>query len=223
MLVVEKGVFDKVRKWINNNDQIFIAFSGAAYAGKTTLVNELKKILSKQGFKIATITNCAREVLKKYGKCIDDVRTPNKFMDFQLDLLEYRYNKEMEAKESDADIIFTDRTIFDQYAYVLQYSHLYNDSQFSEYVDLFNKYLKNTYYSILIFTHSLPLDERYNDGIRSSRASSRQCYEEILKGLYARYTYLCDIYSELEVMPVSDRIARVLDTLEYYAGGWWRF
>ncbi len=223
MLVVEKNVFDKVRKWINNNDQIFVAFSGAAYAGKTTLVNELEKILSKQGFKVATVTNCAREVLKKYGKCIDDVRTPEKFMDFQLDLLEYRYNKEMEAKESDADIVLSDRTIFDQYAYVLQYSHLYDEDQFSEYVCQFDKFLTDTDYSILIFTYSLPIDEKYNDGIRSNKASPRQCYEEILRGLYARYCYKCDIYSELEVMPVDDRIWRVLQTLEYYVSGWWRF
>lgn len=91
-----------------------IALTGGPCSGKTTLLNELKKIYSTKGFFIITVSESARELLSQ-GISRDDM------LEFETLVAERQIENEEKAEKhvSDSDtIIFYDRGLNDAFSYL---------------------------------------------------------------------------------------------------------
>lgn len=134
-----------------------IAFSGTHSSGKTTMLNEVKRILDGAGHFVFTCHNVARYCPFKLNKDAS-YATQEWILDNQI-----RVDKD--GRESDYDVILSERTVLDNIAYA--YWLLMNGKiTVDEYHGLRGKakaYLQNNRYDMVFLLSPLPL---VLDGVR---------------------------------------------------------
>lgn len=150
------------------------AFAGACGTGKTTLMNEVEKMLSGLGFTVYPITEVARRVFQKYQNdmgviSLSEIRSyPNLYFEFQIDVLNAQMQIEDEALASEVDIVLSDRSVLDNLIYFLIWCTRETDPA------LFDWYIQTAYQRVFenqayqnIFVVP-PFGQKIDDGFRTS-------------------------------------------------------
>ncbi|RLI77023.1 hypothetical protein DRP04_11985 [Archaeoglobales archaeon] len=189
---------------------MIIGFSGAAGSGKTTLVNEVAKVLRSKGYNVSTVINTAREVLETYRKHlgIKDLKEirEKKLLDFQLSCLIHQTWKEYCAKNQ-SEIVLADRTIYDHLFYLLFYYRPNNNTvPLIEYFSTFNHFEKRGERYRLIFFCKAPESIKL-DGVRDPDVLYTPVQESVIRML------LPDYYT-VDWCPLEDRVKIVLSVLK---------
>jgi len=128
-----------------NNQTISIGFSGAAGIGKTTLVKELFNYYKKQGLIVDVINEVERDIFSIYHqthgvRTLEEMRLiPELYLMFQNDVLEIQITREMRIQEKSPELLLLDRTVYDNYLYILLYSRR------SDQPELFDRITKRVY------------------------------------------------------------------------------
>ena len=179
---------------------IFIAFTGPASAGKTTLVEHLAKILGVN-YKVYVASEIIRDLLKEWNTTLDELlKDPDLFYKFQVEGLTRHIETESRLLNSDYDIVLLDRSVHDYFIYTalgLQPS-LYNEYRM-QFKDVPNNY------NLLIYCEHIDFTD---DGVRSK--------EYINRGELGLFQTLVKPYTSyiLDNKPHWQRIRRVLGWLE---------
>jgi len=179
---------------------LFIAFTGPASSGKTTLVKHLSEILNVN-YKVYTVNEIVRDILKQWQMPLDTLlEKPDLFFDFQVKGLAKQILLEERLLKSDYDIVMFDRSVHDYFIYAALGlpPHKYN-----EYKEHFKDVTSN--YDMLIYCEHLGF---VDDGIRSKK------YIEM--GEVGLFQTLVKPYTQyvLECEPHWKRIQKVLRWLE---------
>lgn len=138
---------------------LFIAFTGPASSGKTTLVNHLSDIFSLN-YNVYTVNEIVRSVLKEWGLTLEELLAkPNEFYKFQSECLTRQIETENQLLQSDYDIVLLDRSVHDYFVYAALGlpPHMYD-----KYRQQFKDVTSN--YDMLIYCEPL---EFVDDGIRT--------------------------------------------------------
>ena len=99
------------------NSPKFIAFTGPASSGKTTIVNHLSEILSIN-YNVYTVSEIVRNVLKKWNMTLNELLDiPELFYEFQSECIEAQIGVEQELLSSNYDFVIFDRSIHDYFVY----------------------------------------------------------------------------------------------------------
>jgi len=179
---------------------IFIAFTGPASSGKSTLVKHLSEILNVN-YKVYTVSEIVRDILKQWKISLDVLlEKPDLFFDFQVKSLTKQILLEERLLESDYDIILFDRSVHDYFIYA---ALGLSPQKYNEYKELFKDVTCN--YDLLIYCEHLGF---VNDGVRSKKyieLGEIGLFQTLVKP-YTRYT--------LDVEPHWRRIQKVLKWLE---------
>ena len=141
------------------SNPIFIAFTGPASSGKTTIVNQLSEILGVN-YNVYTVSEVVRSVLKKWNMSLDELlNNPELFYEFQSECITKQIDIETELLNSNYDFVILDRSIHDYFVYAMigLPPHLY-DQYKQKY-----KYV-STNYDLLIYCDHL---EFIDDGTRT--------------------------------------------------------
>ena len=132
---------------------IKIALSGCGSSGKSTLFNDLKKILSIN-YNVNTIEEVVRPMLESLDLTLEKINGNEDLMFmFEYLLIEKHYKEEIE-KSKGCDILLMDRTIYDYYLYA-------ENLLLEEYYNKIPKY--HLIYDLIIYCEPL---EFKNDGVR---------------------------------------------------------
>jgi len=187
---------------------IVVGFTGLSSGGKTTLVNKCKELLEENGYTVEVVSEAARTVLSKHGWTIDDVRTKERFFDFQMEVLMEQISQENIARSKDVDVVLTDRTVYDNVFYMIYYNHLIDSSAeyLMTYLEMLMKHILINDYDILI-VHNYTTKE--HDGVRGSDAFtniklfSHMAYDIVLFSLANETIY---IGQEFDIEYIAHRI-----------------
>jgi len=158
-----------------------VGFSGASGTGKSTLVNILHDRLIKDGYKVAKITEVAREVFNTYAveyefESLSDLRNgrDNLWMEYQYDILKHQVDLENKYYNEGYDIVLSDRTIYDNLYYSIPAATFCTDKKLiDKYMQLFYKAHARLIYDLIFFTSIIPSNDIY-DGFRNQDVPSRQ-------------------------------------------------
>jgi len=179
---------------------VFVAFTGPASAGKTTLVNHLADIL-KINYKVHVVSEIIRDLLKDWNTSLDELlKDSNAFYQFQVEGLKRHIEMESRLLNSDYDIVLFDRSVHDYFIYAalgLQ-PELYNQYRL-QFKDVPNNY------DLLIFCEHIGFTD---DGVRSK--------EYLKRGELGLFQLLVKPYTNyvLENKPHWQRVKTVLGWLE---------
>lgn len=95
----------------------FIAFTGPASSGKTTLSNHLADILDVN-YDVYVVNEVVRNVLKEWNMTLDELlKNPELFYQFQSECITRQIKMEEELLTSDYDFVIFDRSIHDYFVY----------------------------------------------------------------------------------------------------------
>lgn len=140
---------------------LFIAFTGPASSGKSTLVKHLAEIL-KVNYNVYVVSEVVRSILKHWNISLDALlENPDLFFDFQVKSLTKQILLEERLLKSDYDIVLFDRSVHDYFIYA---ALGLPPHKFNEYKDHFKDVTNN--YDLLIYCEHLGF---VNDGVRSKK------------------------------------------------------
>ena len=196
--------------------KLLIGFSGSSGSGKTTLVNELGKKLRGRGYTVAVVVEVVRKVFSEIRQWKDvngllDVRHNSSFfIHFQKRILEEQAKAEQDALKK-ADVVLTDRTIYDNYFYTIFW---YNYSQPTQYKDL-EEYVRKFRdievskppYDIIFYCELLT--DNVDDGFRTPDLTYRLVQHDMIRRLIQAKRVV-----ELPNVSLGKRVKMCLDVIE---------
>lgn len=161
---------------------IIIAISGASHSGKTTFINDIKRML---GDNVIVYD----EVIRKYVANIDEIRkNPKAYFDLQLKIISEKVEQEYEAlqikNKYEDKIILIDRSLADSLYYYTRYVDVnsLDESDCNDYYTMAEMIIKKLNYSLknvydkVIFFH--PIDSKDNvDEMRPDKLYLKQSLE----------------------------------------------
>jgi len=96
---------------------LFIAFTGSACSGKTTIVNQLYNILNVN-YNVYCINEIVRDTISDFNMSLDEIiDNPNILYEFQSKNLSKQIKIEQQLLTSDYDIVISDRSVYDYFVY----------------------------------------------------------------------------------------------------------
>jgi len=141
---------------------MLVAISGSQGAGKSTVLQELKKL----GYPVIQ-RKTARSILNDWGVTLDAVNVDFELKQaFQEELLRRKLNDELEASMAD-EVIFTERTFSDLFTYALISFGQYNkyDNWIDNYYEKCKSYCQ--YYDHVFYIKNKFFNNIEKDGVRS--------------------------------------------------------
>lgn len=202
---------------------VYIGFSGAAGAGKTTIVDRLAEILEANGYAVGKIKNVARDVLEMFKEqkniqSLNELRMKPLYMEFQRNILKtirLRYNLLRETGVIDTDergnpvlknfdIILADRTMYDVLMYTLIYYNPFRDKdKILEVIDMFNYFKSYEINYDMIFLCEPLEGEELDDGVRTFDLTISRVQHEILRLLLPEYILI-------KAKPIEQRLEEII-------------
>jgi nicotinamide riboside kinase len=162
-----------------------VGFSGPSGAGKTTLVNDLLRLLLR-GFnlKVKVIPEIARMVFQEWEvkgfNSLGDIREMDP-INFQIEVLKKQVNAEFRASRNPKlDIVLVDRTIYDNLFFTICFNGR-DWKGLEEYLRLFKLAERFVRYDLIFFCKALNRD--VDDGFRTPDLEYRGFQEFVIRRL----------------------------------------
>lgn len=201
------------------NKPVIIAFSGGCFSGKTTTMEALKKELEKRGHRVVMLDELVRN---KKIKSIDDIRkNPNKYVNFQNDVIGKKIKAEMESMKLDCDVVLIDRAITDSLFYLTFYvdkAHL-SDEAYKKYSKLIKKTINHVSFAFEHIYDAIvefkPIDDTCNDAIyRPERIDTAKFIEHkmisMLNESQNKFNCFDIIYADLNTHTLDFTVSRII-------------
>jgi nicotinamide riboside kinase len=199
---------------------IIIGFDGSSGGGKTTLINELTKILEKEGYDVGVVQEVGREVFKEFKKkgftSLTELRESSKLIEFQRKCLIEHYLKE-DIMLSNHEIVLSDRTLFGNEFFTLFYCNK-DFKTLNEYFNKLEEYIRvrklthGKIYDAIVITPPLPNNIDVDDGFRTPDLPYREIQAFVIKQLAEAYV---DPIIELKTHDLDERINLVKPLIDY--------
>ncbi len=182
---------------------MLIAISGSQGSGKTTVLQELKKL----GYPVIE-RKTARSILADWGVTLDTVNVDFDLKQaFQEELVRRKFNDELEASLC-SEVIFTERTYSDLFTYALISFGQYNkyDTWLDDYFEKCREHCKN--YKHVFYIRSLFSDNIQEDGVRSTNKHYSKMIEREMLGNTVQM--IDDLHlSQLTTYDLDDRVKAI--------------
>ncbi len=187
-----------------------IGFSGCSCSGKSTTLQRVKEMLEENGYSVYVVPEVARDILRE--KSVDTlyVRRPGMYYEFEKTILLRHLTEINKGLANKADVVLTDRTVFDVAAYCILYGENLTEDEAKELFDVIDVNVF-VYEAIYIFEPIKNREEVYNDGVRSSEAPP-YLFNRLLEALMedAGYTW----WRIIGYDTVENRAKRIANLIE---------
>ena len=175
-----------------------IGFSGASGSGKTTIVKQLKELLSED-FNVVAINEVARSVFLEFNETygyqnLTEIRNSEHYLSFQKRILDEQIYWERKYQK-EYNIVLCDRTIYDILLYVLLYGKPRDIRRFLCYFE-YRCEAHEPYDKIFLLEYLKGVD--VDDGFRTPDIEYRNAQELILKNLLREVEYVYIPQSSVE-------------------------
>ncbi len=188
---------------------MLIAISGSQGSGKTTVLQELKKL----GYPVIE-RKTARSILNEWGTTLDAVNADFDLKQaFQAELVKRKLADELEAALS-SDIIFTERTFSDLFTYSLISFGQYNkyDAWLGEYFEKCKSYCQH--YDHVFYIKSKFFNNIEMDGVRSTNKHYSRMIDHTMLDITQEMVYA----DKITVIETANLLERVDIIITKYRG-----
>ena len=189
---------------------VVIGFSGCSCSGKSTTLQRVRELLEQDGYSVHVVPEVARDILREKGVDTLYVRRPGIYYEFEKTILLRHLTEINKGLANKADVVLTDRTVFDIAAYCILYGENLTENEAKELFDIIDLNVF-VYEAIYIFEPVKNREKVYNDGVRSSEVPP-YLFNRLLRALMedAGYTW----WKIIEFDTVENRAKRIVNLIE---------
>jgi len=165
---------------------MIVGITGAVCSGKTTLSRDLYKSLSRK-YRVCLVAETVQSVVEELGVSLDEVRNSSSILEFQYEVLSKMISSENSARKTKADVILTDRTVYDWLYFFLKYCGKYTNRDFAvRCAELFHGASSHNRYDCLIVCEPLPLEPNGIRGTADLNPNEQKIQHLIISGIVSR-------------------------------------